>query len=274
MEINYLETEDHFRLRTAIFHPENPATAVVQMIHGFSEGIEHYQKMATFFTSNDIIFVIHDQRGFGIEAKNKGINDGYDKMLSDITEVRQMIAKRFPMLPVILYGFSMGGNLALNYLLENGEKSYQKIILESPWLRLYQEPSNLTKNLAKFLGNFNHHFSVKTHINPNLVLHDENIIKSVKNDGMITEKIGLKLFSEMVQNGQKALNHAAKISLPVLLFAAEKDKIVSPQAIQEFAEKSNKNVTFVTIKNAYHCLHYDDCETEILQRIKEFIKNE
>ena len=127
---------DGAEIRTACINPQKPPIGVVQLVHGFGEGTIHYVELAEFLIQLGFACVIHDQRGHGempdLTPKQKhaaqGISPGYEYFLHDIKTVRTMINHKYPNLPVILYGHSMGGNIAIHYL-THAQYEYQKAVL-------------------------------------------------------------------------------------------------------------------------------------------------
>lgn len=220
-------------LRAARFDADVPATGVIQLIHGFGEGIGHYKDVANFFASFGYACIIHEQRGYG-----------YDCLLDDIKAVRTMVEKWYPQLPVFLYGHSMGGNIAINYLLKNPQKEYEKVIIGAPWLRLYKP--KLITTIAGLIGK----------ILPGLV---------------IPKWISFSLFKEIVDAGEYAINNAAKITLPTLLLCPGMDKIVCTVAIREFGKCAKDNVIMIEYPEGRHSLHLDTIRDRVLGDIIGFL---
>lgn len=257
MEILHLTASDKHRIRLAYAVPEGKPKAVIQFVHGFGEGLEHFEDLAQFLKEKGYAFVVHDQRGFGVEAKRRGVHGSYDCFLNDIERVRGWISEQFVSLPVVLYGFSMGGNIASNFVLKRGETRYDALILESPWFGLYKNPQAITTALAKLLGKISGKFRVKSGLNVQAIMRDKKRLQTVLNDGIYHDIISMRLFTEVRAQGKFAVEQADQVKLPILLLGAERDQIVSLDAIREFAKNAGKNLIYQEIKEAYHCLHYD-----------------
>ncbi|WP_054639619.1 alpha/beta fold hydrolase [Lactococcus fujiensis] len=142
--------------RLLIVSPDNvPTNAVIQFVYGFGEHIEMFEEFGRFFAENGFAFVVHDQQGHGLRAKEnhtQGIVSTYQDFLDDITLVRKKIDADFQNLPIILFGFSMGGNIVLNYLLTYPDAPYIKTVAQSPWLRLAKPQPKLADFLAAAIG--------------------------------------------------------------------------------------------------------------------------
>ncbi|WP_417435690.1 alpha/beta fold hydrolase [Hoeflea sp.] len=102
-----------------------PATgtprAVVQINHGLAEHAARYQRFARFLASRGFHVYVHDHRGHGATRTPDSIpgafasRDGASKVIADVAAIHALIAERHPGLPVVTFGHSMGGLIALNF---------------------------------------------------------------------------------------------------------------------------------------------------------------
>jgi alpha-beta hydrolase superfamily lysophospholipase len=97
--------------------------AVVQVNHGLAEHAARYERFADFLAGRGIHTYAHDHRGHGFTTAPDappgriGTPSGGDKVLADVAAIHELIRREHPGLPVIVFGHSMGGLIALNYLL-------------------------------------------------------------------------------------------------------------------------------------------------------------
>ncbi|MEK1929910.1 MAG: alpha/beta hydrolase [Pararhizobium sp.] len=101
-----------------------PATAqekgVLIISHGLAEHTARYARFAEFMAGHGFHIYAHDHRGHGATKAGDAPlgryahRQGIDKVLSDVRAMRNMAAANHPGLPVILFGHSMGGLIALN----------------------------------------------------------------------------------------------------------------------------------------------------------------
>ncbi|RST84469.1 alpha/beta hydrolase [Aquibium carbonis] len=103
--------------------PETRPRAVVQINHGLAEHAARYGRFADHLARHGIASVAHDHRGHGhtrAPDAPAGLfatgGDGVAKVIADVLSVHDHIAQRWPGVPVIIFGHSMGGLIALNTL--------------------------------------------------------------------------------------------------------------------------------------------------------------
>ena len=104
------------------------AAGVVQISHGLAEHAARYARFAAFLAPLGFHVYAHDHRGHGgttapdAPSRSFGAHDGWKKVLADVGAVHDLIAARHPDLPVIAFGHSMGGLVALNFALDNSAR--------------------------------------------------------------------------------------------------------------------------------------------------------
>ena len=277
MKTRYLTVAagDGQKLRTAVFTPDEEikVAGVIHMIHGFGEHIGNYISTAEFFAKNGYAFVIHDQRGFGEEWDGKkGVTPGYGFFLTDIDDVLNFIAENFSGAPVFMYGHSMGGNIAVNYFLRRARSGYRKLILESPWLRLFKPPAPHLIALAKILGAISNKITITTELKTDELTRDKAAADKLMSDTAYHNHISFRLFTQIAAAAKYANENAPELSVPTLLLNAGNDRVVSPAVIREFAGKTGDNVIYKEYSDGYHQLHNDIIKDEVLNDILSFLK--
>ncbi|MDI6028018.1 alpha/beta hydrolase [Corticibacterium sp. UT-5YL-CI-8] len=106
-------------------HPEGPPRSVVQINHGLAEHAGRYAGFADYLAARGNHVYAHDHRGHGF-TKAKGApfgvfapTNGADAVIADVEAIHGLIGERHPDVPVIVFGHSMGGLVALNFVLKH-----------------------------------------------------------------------------------------------------------------------------------------------------------
>jgi len=97
-----------------------PQKGVLLVSHGLAEHSARYARFAEVMATHGFNVYAHDHRGHGatkaVDAPlgRYAQSQGAAKVVDDVRAMRMMTTSRHPGLPVILFGHSMGGLIALN----------------------------------------------------------------------------------------------------------------------------------------------------------------
>ena len=100
---------------------QGPARGIIQINHGLAEHAARYERFARFLAGRGFHVYAHDHRGHGATRAAETIpgafagKDGASKVIADVAAVHALITERHPGLPVVTFGHSMGGLIALNF---------------------------------------------------------------------------------------------------------------------------------------------------------------
>ena len=103
-----------------------PTTAIIrgiiQISHGMCEYIERYEHFAEFLTAKGYIVCGNDHLGHGNSVKSNddlgyfSQKDGWSHLVNDLHRMTILMKNKYPALPYILIGHSMGSFIARLYL--------------------------------------------------------------------------------------------------------------------------------------------------------------
>lgn len=108
--------------------PPGRPRAVVQINHGLAEHAARYARFAGFLAERGFAAYAHDHRGHGgtrapdAPAGSFARSHGQAKVLEDVLAVHDLIAREQPGLPVFAFGHSMGGLIALNFVMRHARR--------------------------------------------------------------------------------------------------------------------------------------------------------
>lgn len=266
---------DGMKLSGYLWEPEETPKALINLVHGFGEYSERYEHWALRF--NKLGYVVHaiDNRGHGKSDGRRGYLNSFDDFLKDVDVLVKESEKLYPELPQIIYGHSMGGNIVANYILKR-DVNFKGAVISSPWLRLAFNPSALTIFFARIVRRVFPKFTQKAKLDVKGISHDPVVVEKYLADPLIHEKISARMFFEIYQAGNWAIENTDKLKIPVLVQHGSGDLITSHKASEEFAENAVKNgkvAEFKEWEGLYHELHNELEEQQIFDYVLNWIES-
>ncbi len=228
--------------------------AVIALVHGQGEHIGRYTHLAKWFNQQGIAVLGFDHQGYGRSGGKRGHAKNLNVLLDDIGLLLEKARAMYPGLPLFLYGHSMGGGLALNYVTRR-EPELAGLIATGPWIRLAFEAPALKVVAGKILRRIVPTLRLPTGLIVHYISHDEAVVKAYRADPLVHNQLSTAAGIALLE-GAKWLNAwAGEFKIPVLLQHGGDDKITSAPATKAFAERVKGDVTHHEWPGMYHEIH-------------------
>ncbi len=249
-----LSTRDGLRLYAWVRRPLGPIQGVIAHIHGMGEHSRRYDHLTGFWAANGYASAGFDLRGHGRSQGRRGHTPSFQHLIDDIALFAAHVAEEFPANPRYLYGHSMGGNLALNFLIRR-HPDFVAGIASAPYLRLAFEPPKSKLLLARLLRPILPAMTFPSGLDASWLSRDPYVVRRYREDPLVHDRISVSCFTEIQAAGQSALDHAAELTLPVLVMHGSADRITSSAASQQFVAGSGGKAMFKCCDGYFHELH-------------------
>lgn len=223
--------------------------AVFQIAHGMCEHKERFLPFMEFLCDHGYICVISDHRGHGGSVRNPEdlgyfYSGGASALVDDLLNVNETIRERYPDLPVILFGHSMGSLAVRSFTRKYDNLIDALIVCGSPSRNPAAGAGKmLTKMIASFKGDrhrpdiiqkiafesFNKNF---TDEGRNAWLtHDREIVDAYNNDPLCSYQFTcngfIGLFDLMQDTYSSEGWSVSKPDLPILFIAGSDDPCIT-----------------------------------------------
>jgi len=253
--------------------PVANAKGVVCLVHGLGEHSGRYAPLAAALNAAGFAVHAFDLRGHGKSGGKRGHTPDYDALMNDIACLLNDAAKKFPAAPRFLYGHSLGGNLVLNYILRRPVEDLTGAVATGPWLRLAFEPPAFKIWLARTVGRLLPALLQPSGLNVAHLSHDPEIVQAYVEDPLVHDRISSALFLGAYEAGLWALEHAADLTLPLLLMHGADDQLTSPEASEEFCRRAGERCTFKRWEGMYHEIHNEPQKAEVYRTVIAWLES-
>ena len=264
-----LDTVKSGELHGMYFKAGNPHACII-MVHGLGEHIGRYREIAEKFLNDSYSFIGVDLPGHGKSPGKRGHISDFSLFTSIIEELSLYVENDDPGLPRILYGHSLGGAIALNYLVEKGNMTLG--IITSPWLELSLKPAAWKIKLASLISNFIPAMLQPSGLKAENLSADETIVRNYVEDPLVHSSISAGLFNAATINARRVLESKNKLNTKILLMHGMKDRITSHKASVVFAE-NNSYADLKLWDNGYHELHNELFKEEVYDYIIQWLNS-
>jgi alpha-beta hydrolase superfamily lysophospholipase len=190
--------------------------------------------------------------------------------MDDIATLLDVAGQHFPDQPRFLYGHSMGGNLALNYVLRR-KPQVTGVVTTAPWLRLVSPPPAAQLHTLRLLDSVWPALALSNRLDPLTLSRDPAVVQAYRADPLVHDRISVRMFMSIYQAGGWALAQAANFSLPLLLIHGDADRLTSPEASRQFAAQVSGLCTFKLWEGLYHEPHQEPEKGEVIGFIMKWL---
>ncbi len=251
------------QLQAQAWIPTGKLRAGIAIVHGQGEHIGRYASFAQFFNERGVAVMGMDHFGHGKSPGSRGHVPEYNHYLDGVGALLGEFDKRFPKLPVFLYGQSMGGSIAANFVLRR-KSTVAGLVCSSAWFKLAFQPPVFKVKLASVMTRIYPAYSEPNGLNADDLSRDPVVCQAYRNDPLVHGRISAGAFFALFNSAQYALDHAADLSCPALIMHGQADKITSAEASREFALRAGALATYLEWPDARHELHNEPERLEVL----------
>lgn len=126
----FLSSDGKTNIQYQIWDRVEKPVCVLQIIHGMAEYIDRYKDLAAYLNENGIVVAGEDHIGHGHSCQSIdwgyfGEEDGWGHMVDDAEKLRTILAEKYPGLPFVMMGHSMGSFLCRAWLARYGVRTFK-----------------------------------------------------------------------------------------------------------------------------------------------------
>lgn len=260
--------------RGILLHTENyiikDAKANLLVIHGLNEHCGRYKHVASALNEIGVNVYTFDLRGHGQSQGESSFVNDVDEYREDVENVYRTIPKN---IPLFILGHSMGGMIAVKFLLFNEKTQVSGVILSAAALEVGADITPLTQKVVGFLGKLAP--KLKTvKLDPTSISRDPLEVEKYVTDPLIQldgAKAGLAL--ALLTEIKSLKTQFKNFTYPVLIMHGTADKITNPEGSKSlFQQATNKDKTLKLWDDAFHEIFNEINKKEVITFMINWIK--
>ncbi len=229
---------------------DNPKANVI-IIHGLGEHIQRYDEWAKHFNGLGYAVYGFDQNGHGRTGGKIGhiaeYQDTYDV-------INTLIGSLDSQIPLFLYGHSFGGNVLLNYILDE-RPTINGAIASAPFITPGRPISKVLIFVGKIMSVLFPSLALDNGLDLNNISTDSAIIEAYKSDALVHGKISARLAARMLRYADRLLQFKGAYPCPLLIMHGEKDHLTGPDGSKLFASNVTSPVKLQIWADEFHEIH-------------------
>jgi len=193
-----------------------------------------------------------DLRGHGKSGGKRGHVDSFDDYAADVDQLIRIAKDHYPGIKVFLMGHSLGGLIA-SYFTEKHPSELDGLIASAPSLKEKMKVSPVKTFLGRTLSSIVPTFTTTTGLDPNLLSHDQEVVRRYVEDPLVHKVATARWFTEYRRAQSETMQGADKITQPCLIIQSGADGIVDPSATNEFFKRiKSSDKTLKVYEGFYH----------------------
>lgn len=268
-----LTASDGLTLATRRWMPTSRPKAVVVLVHGIGEHSGRYAHVATHLMLHDYAVHSFDLRGHGrSEGEPRVYVDSFDEYLEDLAQFLRHVRSEAPRLPLFLYGHSMGGGIAANYVVERGTDGLAGLVLSSAALKIPADLSPLLQKAAGVLSRLVPKIPL-TKIDPDDLSRDPAVVRAYLEDPLVyTGGVRPRVGAEILRVTDHIQNHIDAFTLPLYLYHGTDDKITDPAGSRSVYERApTDDKTLNLYDGFFHETHNEPERERVLKDLTDWL---
>jgi alpha-beta hydrolase superfamily lysophospholipase len=254
-------------LATYHWPSDRPAWAGVLILHGLAEHAGRHRPTAHGLAVEGLDVHAYDQRGFGGSGGRRAYVGDWSELHSDVAERLAGVRAANPGLPVVLYGHSLGGLVALGAVLE-GVARPDLLVLSAP--AIGDDLPAPKKLAAKVLGRILPTMEIPNGLDGEVLSSDPEVGRAYAADPLCHHRTTARFATLGIAAQARALDRLGQLAVPTLVVHGGDDRLVRTASSEPLARLPN--VTRMVYPGLRHEMHNEPDGGQVLADVVGWIR--
>lgn len=261
---------DNLQLYRQSWNPEDGRRGIVVIVHGLGEHSNRYSHVVEELVPAGYGIYTFDLRGHGQSSGRRGCILAFEEYREDLGIILNHAHNDAPDLPIILYGHSLGGLIALEYVIQD-PGDLQGIIASAPAVGP-PGVSPILIAISRVLTVLAPRMTLHTGLDSTAISRDPNIVKAYTDDPMVHDDACARFGGELLNRIDWVNANAAELELPLLVLQGGDDRLAFPQNTRGFFESAgSEDKTYREYPGGYHEPHNDIDHEVVLSEVVDWL---
>ncbi|HEX9952496.1 MAG TPA: alpha/beta hydrolase [Rubricoccaceae bacterium] len=266
-----LAARDGTELFTRRWTPDFGTAGAVLVVHGVHEHSGRHAYLASALMEHGLDVFAYDARGHGHSGGTRANVARFSDFLDDLEVVLAHVRAEKAGRPLVLFGHSMGGLVAADYVAERGADGLAGLVLSSAALHTFPVP-RLLERAAPYVAKWRPE-QVVTPLDLRKLSHDPAVERAYREDPLNTVS-GLKarLAHEILLASRRVQAHPEAFTLPLYLMHGTADRITPPGGSEWLAAHApSPDVTLRLYDGLFHELMKEPERDAVIAGVADWI---
>jgi lysophospholipase len=256
------------------FLPRGAPAGSIVFVHGFDAHCGLYRQLGTSLAAQGYAATLYDGRGHGRSTGRRGHVARFEQYETDLAAVAARNRALLPEArPFIVMGHSQGGLVVLEAVIRGAiAPAPDRMILVTPWLGLALPVPWWKRAASPLFDRLWPTLSMNNGLQAGDISRNPALVKVRAEDPLIHHVASARWFEEALRAQARVRAGVAPLHIPTLILVAGQDRIVSSEAILEFAGKAGPAVAVRRYEAAYHDLFIEPEQDQVMADIVSWLR--
>jgi alpha-beta hydrolase superfamily lysophospholipase len=202
--------------------------------HGYAEHAGRYEEFTAHLVGRGFAVAALDHRGHGRSGGPRGHCLNFKEFVADLHTLAGEAGRWWPGPPRLLFGHSLGGLIAILYLLEHPD-TVRAAVVTGPALRVPDPRPRVLRWVATLLARVVPRLSFSSNLDPAALARDPKVGQAYVADPLVHRSATAGFVRALAAAQARALGEAHKLRTPLLVLHGDADRLVEASGSTELA---------------------------------------
>ncbi len=229
LDEGFFAAKDNLRLYWRSARPNDAAAvrAHVALVHGYADHSGRYRELMAHLARRGIAVHAFDYRGHGQSDGRRAHVERFSDYTDDLEVLLGNARQDSQGQPLFILGHSLGGLIALRYVLEERREGIAGLVLSSPFLQFAFKPPRLKVLAGRLVERVAPWVPIGNELREESLTRDRALQEATRRDPLYLHTTTPRWFSQTTAAQADIASHLGELDLPCLILHGGADPIAA-----------------------------------------------